>query len=353
MYPALVVLQQLGKDANPVLWVGGEGGMEEDLVKRAGVPFTTIPAAGVHGVGIKALPGNVLRLVRGSLAALKIVREFRPDVLLFTGGYVAAPMAVAGRRIPSLLYVPDIEPGLALKFLARYATRIALTAEAGAEYFPNHDNTVVTGYPVRPELKTWTRETGRAHLGLQPDLFTLLVTGGSKGAQTLNRPVLDILPELLREMQVVHISGQPDWQLVQETKEKLAPELAQRYHIMPYLHEMGAALASADLAVSRAGASILGEYPLFGLPAILVPYPFAWRFQKVNADYAEKNGGAIRMDTETLPERLLPTIQRLARSGEALEQMRAAMRAMARPDAAEHLANLVRELKSASSDREK
>ncbi len=344
MYPALVVLQALGKDADPVLWVGGEGGMEENLVKQAGIPFTAIPAAGVHGVGARALPGNVLRLIRGALASVRIVREFNPDVLLFTGGYVAAPMAVAGRRISSLLYVPDIEPGMALKFLARFASRIALSAEASRDYFAPGLDTVVTGYPTRPELTRWTRATGREHLGLEPGRFTLLVTGGSKGAQTLNRPVLAVLEQLLAEMQVVHISGQPDWQLVQDTRASLAPELASRYHPMPYLNEMGAALAAADLVVSRAGASTLGEYPLFGLPAILVPYPFAWRYQKVNADYLVKQGAAQLIETAQLPECLLPSIQSLANDPERLANMQRAMRSLAQPDAAAHLANLVRGL---------
>ena len=127
--PALAVLQALSDEANPVLWIGGEGGMEEELVQRQNIPFKAIPAAGVHGVGMKALPGNLWRLVKGTAAARKIIHAFQPDVMLFTGGYVAAPVAVAGGSIPKLLFVPDIEPGMALKFLARFANRIAVSAE--------------------------------------------------------------------------------------------------------------------------------------------------------------------------------------------------------------------------------
>jgi len=108
------------------LWVGGEGGMETALVERAGIPFKAIPAAGVHGVGLRRLPGNLLSLARGVVASQSLLAAFRPDVLFFTGGYVAVPMALAGRKVASLLYVPDIEPGLALKTLARFATRITL-----------------------------------------------------------------------------------------------------------------------------------------------------------------------------------------------------------------------------------
>jgi UDP-N-acetylglucosamine--N-acetylmuramyl-(pentapeptide) pyrophosphoryl-undecaprenol N-acetylglucosamine transferase len=119
-----------------VLWVGGIGGMEVDLVKREGIPLEAIPAAGVHGVGWRALPGNLWQILRGVEVARQIIRRFRPEVLFFTGGFVAVPLAMAARlpglgisRPASLLYVPDIEPGLALKTLARFSDRIALTDE--------------------------------------------------------------------------------------------------------------------------------------------------------------------------------------------------------------------------------
>ncbi|TLN23596.1 UDP-N-acetylglucosamine--N-acetylmuramyl-(pentapeptide) pyrophosphoryl-undecaprenol N-acetylglucosamine transferase, partial [bacterium] len=138
VYPALAVLQSLGNEEMTVLWVGGEGGMEAELVKRQGLPYTAIPAAGVHGVGLRTMPGNVVRLAKGVLASRRVLRQFRPDVLLYTGGYVAAPMAVAARRLPTLLYTPDIEPGMALKFLARFASIIAVTTSESRAFFPSN-----------------------------------------------------------------------------------------------------------------------------------------------------------------------------------------------------------------------
>ena len=121
VYPALAVHAALtSKDSDAdTLWVGGEGGMEEALVKRRGIAYKSIPSAGLHGVGLAALPRNITKLARGYFAARQILKDFKPDVLFFTGGYVAAPMALAGLSIPTLLYVPDIEPGMALKSLAR------------------------------------------------------------------------------------------------------------------------------------------------------------------------------------------------------------------------------------------
>ncbi len=162
---------------------------------------------------------------------------------------------------------------------------------------PANANLTVTGYPTRPDLRSWDRQAARKALQLETDLPVLLVFGGSSGARSINRALLASLPGLLEEMQVVHLTGRLDWPEVQAAweamKETLPDSRVRRYHLYPYLYEeMGAALASADLVLSRAGASILGEFPMFGLPAILVPYPYAWRYQQLNARYLEQHGAS-------------------------------------------------------------
>src|SRR5512142_2085957 len=212
VYPALAVHGALtAKVANVVtLWVGGEGGMEESLVNRQGIPFRSIPAAGVHGVSLTALPRNLTLLGRGVLAARKILNDFKPDVLFFTGGYVAVPMALAGRSISSLLYVPDIEPGMALKSLARFADVIAVTTEESQKFFKKR--VYETGYPLRTDLALWDRQTAHQHLGISGDRPVLLVSGGSKGARSLNLAVWNHLLALLEKFEIIHISGETDWQ---------------------------------------------------------------------------------------------------------------------------------------------
>lgn len=314
------------------------------LVTRRDIPFETIPAAGIHGVGLAKLPGNIFKLIKGIFASLKILRTFNPDVLLFTGGYVAIPMAVAGMGKPSLLYVPDIEPGLALKTLGRFANSIALTTEPSQSFFPNKSKLSVTGYPVRPGLKSWSHEQAQVYFDLDASLPTLTVAGGSKGARSINFALMKILPQLLEDMQVIHLAGYLDWEQIEANAKTLDPKLASRYQSFPYLHEMGAALAAADLIVSRAGASTLGEYPLFGLPAILVPYPHAWRYQKVNASYLADRGAAVILNDECLEEQLYERIQSLISDQNQLEHMRQAMRSLATPDAAEKIARLIRDM---------
>jgi UDP-N-acetylglucosamine--N-acetylmuramyl-(pentapeptide) pyrophosphoryl-undecaprenol N-acetylglucosamine transferase len=325
------------------LWIGGEGGMEEELVKRAGIPFQTIPAAGLHGVGLRALSRNAVTLLRGFNASVKILRKFKPDVLFFTGGYVAGPMAFAGRNIPTLLYVPDIEPGLALKSLARFADVIAVTAPDSQKYFSK--KVTVTGYPLRADLAAWTNQKARAVLNLNDDLPVLLVFGGSKGARSINEAIVPQLPTLLELTQIVHISGQLDWEVVQSARSGLTSEQQRRYYAFPYLHEeMGAALTSADLVISRAGASSLGEFPFFGLPAILVPYPHAWQYQKVNADYLAERSAAVIIKDELLKNDLLPVIRDLLANPSKREAMSRAMKSLSRPQAAHILADQIARL---------
>jgi UDP-N-acetylglucosamine--N-acetylmuramyl-(pentapeptide) pyrophosphoryl-undecaprenol N-acetylglucosamine transferase len=366
--PALAVLHNVESSMSPVdtLWVGGVGGMEADLVKREGVPFEVIPAAGVHGVGLRTLPRNLWKLFQGLRAARRLLKRFQPDVLLFTGGFVAVPMALAARwsfpvlwrfgrssgarRSKSLLYVPDIEPGLALKTLARFADAIAITAEEGRAFFKSK-NVAVTGYPVRNNLKVWQVADARRVLGLSHDLPTLLVTGGSTGARSINRALMSVLPDLLAEMQVVHLTGKLDWPEVDAFRGTLPADKAVHYHAFPYLHdEIGAAFSAADLVVSRAGASCLGEFPMFGLPAILVPYPYAWRYQRVNADYLARHHAALVVEDADLPGKILPLVRALIQDESRRGQMREAMQALYRPQAAANIAKLLQSLVNPEKD---
>jgi UDP-N-acetylglucosamine--N-acetylmuramyl-(pentapeptide) pyrophosphoryl-undecaprenol N-acetylglucosamine transferase len=322
-----------------VLWVGGEGGMEARLLERANVPFKTIPAAGIHGVSLKALPGNVIRLVRGFFAARRILGEFKPEALFFTGGYVAVPMALAGMSVPTALYVPDIEPALALKALSLFADKIAVTAQESFRYFRRQGRLILTGYPTRADLARWTQSEARRTLNLTNDSPVLLVFGGSKGARSINNAVLDNLSALLDLAQVIHITGELDWQIVEAKAKTLGNK---RYHPFPYLHEeMGAALAAADLAISRAGASTLGEYPLFGLPAVLVPYPYAWQYQKVNADSLVRQGAALLVTDANLQDELLPTVRSLLGNPHKLAAMGAAMQRQSHPQAAAEISQML------------
>ncbi len=339
------MLQELDDDGLELLWVGGEGGMETELVARAGLQITTLPAAGLHGVGLIALPRNLWQLARGYFAARRLFREFKPDVLFFTGGFVAAPVALAGSRVPTLAFVPDIKPGFTLRFIARFADVIAAVAAESKQYFSKPERVQVTGYPVRTEIRRWERGDARKHFALANDLPTLLVFGGSKGARTINAAVATALPELLKYLQIIHLSGEANWGEAQATYVKLPADLAARYHAFPYLHDdMGAAFAAADLALCRAGASTLGELPLFGLPAVLVPIPLKGHLQAENAAYLQSRGAAVILPDEQMNAELVNTVRGLLIDKTRLNAMHTAMAALAAPDAAKQIAAQLRRL---------
>jgi len=282
---------------------------------------------------------NLVKLIRGWVWAYRLVRRERPAALFATGGYASVPVALAAwaLRVPILVYLPDIEPGLAVRFIARLAARVAVTVEDSRVYFPAR-KVVVTGYPVRPEFHEVDRDEARSALGLSVDEPALLVMGGSRGARSINRALGEVLEQVLELAQVVHVSGTLDWSWVAERRAALPLAAQDRYRAFPYLHEVGLALAAADLAVCRAGASTLGELPFFGLPAVLVPYPHAWRYQRVNADWLAGRGAAVRLEDGRMAEELLPLLRRLLDDGVNLRGMAGQMRALARPDAAARLA---------------
>lgn len=355
MYPAFAVAETLRslEDAPPDLaldFVGGigVGGMEPEMIARSGIQWDNVAyilGGPVHGVPVLQMVGSALRLAVGLVQALILMVRRRPDAAFVTGGWASLPVALAAwlARVPVFAFVPDIEPALTLKVTSRFARQVAATTNDSAPYF-QQGQVVETGYPLRLSVLNATRDAALTHFGLDAHRRTLLVTGGSSGARSINRAVLAILPELLADenLQVIHISGKLDWAEVQAVRAQLPAAQQARYHAVDYLHDdMGLALAAADLVVSRGGASTLGEFPQFGLPAILVPYPYAWRYQKVNADFLAGRGAAIRLDDERMGSELLPLLQGLLHDDARLADMAARARALAHPDGAKNIAQML------------
>lgn len=342
-------LRAQGLSTADVLWIGTRGEMEETLVPRAGIRLETISGGPVAGVAWHTRALNSARLFWSLGKVIRLMRAFRPDVLFMTGGYVNVPVALAARlfRTPSAIFLPDIEPGSAIRVLSRFAQRIACSTEASKDYL-DPEKVVVTGYPVRPELRkalTLSHAEALAMFDLTAERRTLFVFGGSRGARSINTALLEGLQALLARYQIIHVTGELDWPSVSDAAAGLPDDLRASYRPFAYLHErMGAAFRSADLVVARAGASMLGESPAFGLPSILVPYPYAWRYQKVNADYLVERGAALRLDDEHLSRQFVPTVTALMEDEERLLAMGAAARALDRPHAARKLAELTREL---------
>lgn len=355
VYPILAVVEALKPCPELVeesqvarckfLYVGSRGGVEEEIVSREGLPFTAISTGGLRGLAPWTVAGNLFKMIAGFVQSLGIVRRFAPDAVLVTGGYVCAPVALATRLsgVPLLIFLPDMEPGLAIRALSRLATRVAVSFPDVAKYFAK-TKVVTAGYPVRAEFFAADKAKARKAFGLEEGLRTITVFGGSRGAHSINLALSECLESLLEVCQAIHICGHLDARWVIERKAQLPDRLRNRYQAYPYLHEdMPSALAAADLAVARAGAATLGEFPALGLPSILVPYPYAGQHQEVNADYLVSRGAAVKIADADLNEKLLPTILSLL-SGDALAKMSDRARALAQPQAAQCIAEELRQL---------
>lgn len=341
VYPALAIAEALNAEFPAVeLHYAGSVGLERELVQNYGLRFASyseIRSGPLVGVSWLRRLQSTFNLVVGTGQSLWLVAQRRPNALLTTGGWGSLPVTFAAwlTRVPILIYLPDVEPGQMIRLMQRFAQRVAITVEETAAHFPR-GHTVVTGYPLRESLLAAERDAGLLHFGLDPARQTLLVFGGSRGARSINQAVSVIVPELIaRNMQIIHITGTLDWDEINAQRETLPDELRQHYHTFAYLqHEMGMALAVSDLVVSRAGASVLGEFPAFGLAAVLVPYPYAGAHQATNAAYLVERGAAVLIDDADLTDDLLPTVTAIFDDPARRKAMRRSAHALAQTEGA-------------------
>jgi UDP-N-acetylglucosamine:LPS N-acetylglucosamine transferase len=351
-----------------VLWVGSIGGMEQALVERAGIPYTGVETGQLRGKNPLTALANLWKMVAGFRRSLALLDQYRPQVCLVTGGYVCVPVVLACRRrgIPVMIYLPDMVPGAAIGWLSKLAQRVAVSFPAVAPTFGGlapQGKAVVTGYPVRADLLAAADDRPAARrrlmfdLGLvdDPTLPLVLVWGGSQGSRSINQATWGALPALLPHAMVLHVVGERDWNMVPPALERLTaqpgmtPALRTRYHAVDYLHEaMPWALAGADITVARAGASILGEFPVAALPSVLVPLPFAGVGQQRNAEQLAGAGAAVLVDDARLDRDLAPAVAGLLADPSRLQAMGQAATRLATPDAARRIATALLELGAAA-----
>ena len=349
IYPALAIAKGLlARDPDTkILYIGTREGMEARLVPEAGLEF-----AGISGRGLpRKISLDILRALGAGLKAMwqakKLLRQFHPDLVVGTGGYVSGPVVLTAAvfGFPTLLHEQNAWPGLTNRILARFVKKIMVSFPENKERFGNKKKIVQVGLPVRPEIGKVSRETGAAHLRLDPDKLTLLVSGGSRGAQSINQAMAEVLTRLVdrADIQVIWSTGTATYR---ETVESLARRnLAwekPNWRILEYIQDMPEALACADLFIGRAGAATLAELMVARLPGLLIPYPHAAEnHQEYNAGAIVK-AGAARMipDRELSGERLWLELERLIAEPSQLAAMGAAAEAHAEPRALEKIVDI-------------
>lgn len=350
IYPALSVAKKLIEKEWDILYIGSRQGMEKEIIKRENIDFRSISVAPFPRRFSISLLKAVFVSMGGFGQSLKLLRSYKPQIVLGTGGFVAGPVVLAGSLLgaKTIIHEQNVFPGFTNRLLSRRADKVALNFGEAVEYFPGELKTkaVVTGNPVREKIRKAKRSEGIKKLGLKKQKTTLLVLGGSQGSESINQAMDRVCRYASEEkgLQIIYITGKNKYSAV---KERLGSiwERNSDLHLKPYLHNIEWAYAAADLMVSRAGATVLAEITVQGLPAILIPYPHAsGDHQSYNAQLLAGEGAAVVIPDEKLSgEILLKEIKKITSKPGHLQKMAENSKKMGYPEA---LNNIVEEIEN-------
>lgn len=356
VWPLIVVADELRHRAHcRFLYLGSRVGIERDLVPHL-LPFHAISVGKLRRYFDFQNLLDPFRALAGYFQAKQALERFGPDLVLAKGGYVSLPVVLAARSlgVPVLVHESDVVFGLANRIAAKHALfvlvgfpkKFYLPAGEASGDLPFVRKLVYTGIPVRPEFFRHTKAYLH-HIGFDPRLRTLLVMGGSQGAQRINYLVSRIIGQLLEEFQVIHLSGSLDLGWLSAQRAKLPLYQRKRYHLASFLkREFPQAVNAVDLVLSRAGASTLAELAVAEKPAVLLPLATAASSHQLkNAEIFGQAGAAVVLDDHQAPiDQLLATVQKLLRSDFRLKKMAAKMSLLVKPDAANHIAKIIIEV---------
>lgn len=349
IYPALTLIDAI-KNKRPdaqFLYVGTEKGLEADIVPKAGINFVALKMEG--GLERHFTLENIFRAadaVWSIKRASDIVKNFKPSAVVGTGGYVCGPILLAASllKVPTLIQEQNAVAGVTNKILSKFVDKIAVGTRDALKNFPP-DKTTYTGNPIRKEVLAAKKSDGLREFNFTDDKPIVLISGGSRGARSINNAMIDVLKSAAEKnsAQFLHVTGKGEFDSVME---KLSDLDAPNVKIVPYLYNMPTAIAMADLAIFRAGATGLAELTARGVPAILIPYPFAAEnHQEFNAR-SLVDAGAARMilNKDLTAEILSATLDELLASPEKLKSMAQASLSLGKPNAADEIADLILKL---------
>jgi UDP-N-acetylglucosamine--N-acetylmuramyl-(pentapeptide) pyrophosphoryl-undecaprenol N-acetylglucosamine transferase len=351
--PGLAVAAALRERGLPCAWIGSRTGLEARRAPEVGIAYHAIRTGKLRrALAWQNVPDVCVNAPAGVLQAWRLLRRLRPRVVFATGGFVALPVALAAAlaRVPLVVHEQTAVPGLANRVAARLAGRVALTFAESARFF-GATPTVVTGNPLRPELRNGRRAAALERFGFDPTLPMIYVTGGAQGAHAINRAVGEVLPDVLAHAQCLHqcgdnrATGDRDW--LQTRRVALTPTLAARYALRPWVgDELADVYAAVALVVSRAGAGTVNECCQLGVPALYIPLPgAAGDEQTANARLVGRAGGcAILPQASMTPTLLLERIRELLGDATRLKEMGERAQALAVPDAADRIVDLLLEI---------
>jgi UDP-N-acetylglucosamine--N-acetylmuramyl-(pentapeptide) pyrophosphoryl-undecaprenol N-acetylglucosamine transferase len=348
IYPALALIREIQKENKDAefLYIGTINGLESKLVPRENIAFKSIHITGFKRKLSFENVKTIIRFLKGVTDSKSILKEFKPDIVIGTGGYVCGPVvyAAAKLRIPTIIHEQNSVPGLTNKFLSRYVNKIAICFEEAKNYFPG-DKVVFTGNPRASEVIGKDGIKGRLSAGLSTTMPAVLIFGGSRGARPINEAVVKALSELAEKpYQVLYITGDVHYEAVKKEAELIGSP--RNVVIQPFIHNMPEVLAGIDLVVSRAGATTLAEITSLGIPSVLVPSPYVTNnHQEKNARSLSNHGAAeLLLEKDLNSNSLVNSIDQILLNNEIVKEMKVKAKKIGVPDSAERLYSLMRQL---------
>lgn len=354
IYPAIAIANEIKASISDVeiCFAGTHEGLESRIVPQAGYPLRFIRSGGIERHFTVSNIKNASLAAIGLWDAYRLLNDFRPDVVIGTGGYVSGPLLLlAGlRKIPILLQEQNAVLGVTNRIVQRFASCIALGDEkAKSRITGNLKRVFFTGNPVRPEFFSINREMARKKLNLADHEKLVVITGGSRGARTLNLASLELHHwiENQEDFRLLHATGSSQWESFCELLSFSSLEIEDKKRkVVPYLENMPEILQAADFIISRAGALALAEIAVCGIPSLLVPYPYAAEdHQTANGMTFVDHGAAVMIrDRELTGDAVVQTVSEIFNEPSRLEQMKKNTEILAKPDATKEIAELVLKL---------
>ena len=354
--PGIAIANKIKKENKNarIMFIGTTRGLENDLVPRAGFDLKTIEAYGINRkISITNIK-NMFKTLKGLGEAKKIVKEYKPDIVIGTGGFICGPVLMAAKKykIPTVLHESNAFPGVAVKLLSKKVDTILLGFEDAKKRLPNAKKIVITGTPTKikkVQISQLQKEKMIEELGLKKDLPIVLVFGGSQGAQSINSTLIDIIKgSENKNYQIIWASGPKQYDIIKEKlkENKIDINKIEKVKILPYIYNMEEMMNLVDVVISRSGAMTITEVAVTGKPAIFIPFPFATEnHQEYNAKVLENVGAAkIILDKDLNKETLSNALNEILKDKNKLAQMSKNAEKVAISDVEDKIYNEIKKL---------
>ncbi|BFT66381.1 undecaprenyldiphospho-muramoylpentapeptide beta-N-acetylglucosaminyltransferase [uncultured Parvimonas sp.] len=341
IYPAVAIIEELKKRDNniDILYIGSKNSMESELIPSLEINYESIEVMGLPRKINKKFFKSIFVLLKGLRQAKKILKRFKPDVVIGTGGFVTGPVLYKAHKmgIYTIFHEQNSYPGITNRILSRYVNAMAVTFKESIKFFKNNDKCVVTGNPIRNRFEFLNREQSLKFFEIDENSKNIFSFGGSNGSEELNKAVLGILDKFCEneKISLIHVTGKLNYDKFLEEIKNKDIKIGNNVKILPYMTEMDKAYGVSDLVITSSGAITLAEISKIGLASILIPKAYTTEnHQEFNARaYKDIGASELILEKELNSDLLWENIEKIIFDNSRLEQMKENAKKLATPNA--------------------